>query len=63
LSTPADRIDITITDSRGRVPRQSELKTAGNKKIEMNVSELKPGIYFLHLQTKDERKTISFIKQ
>jgi len=42
---------------------QSELQLPDNKKLEINAATLKPGLYFLRLQTNDKKKTISFIKQ
>ncbi len=61
LNTRVDKINITITDLRG-VVLQSEFKFPVNQKFEINVSTLKPGVYYLRLQSKEGNKIFSFIK-
>ena len=50
-----------ITDAKSVVLKQSELIQV-NQRFEIDVSTLKPGMYFLRIQTKDGSKTLSFVK-
>lgn len=61
LNTQVDKINVTITDLKG-VVIQSEFKFPVNQKFEIDASTLKAGAYFLHIQTKDGNKTLSFVK-
>jgi uncharacterized repeat protein (TIGR03803 family) len=62
LDIPVDRISVTITDLKGFVFIRSELQIAGKKSFELDVAQLKPGAYFLQLQTTEGNKTFSFMK-
>ncbi len=63
LNMPVDKVSVTITDVKGFVLSKSKPQLRGNNSFEMDVAQLKPGAYFLRLQTKDCDKTFRFIKQ
>lgn len=56
------QIGITILDVRGAVVYVYKYNVSANKKLEVPAKQLKPGEYFLHLQTEDTATTIKFIK-
>ncbi|MEP6512780.1 MAG: T9SS type A sorting domain-containing protein, partial [Parafilimonas sp.] len=58
-----DEVSVIITDLKGFVLSNSKPQLRGDNSFEMDVAQLKPGAYFLRLQTKDGDKTFSFIKQ
>lgn len=63
LNVPVDEVSATITDLKGVVPIKPQFTISGIQKFEIDASTLKPGIYFLRLETKDGNKTYRFIKQ
>jgi uncharacterized repeat protein (TIGR03803 family) len=63
LNKTVESLNATITDTRGFELAHHEIQLNGVKTFEINVSELKPGTYFLRLQTKDEIKAFNFVKQ
>lgn len=62
LNVPAEKIAAAITDVKGTLLTAFTKQVTGTNKIQINVSMLKQGTYFLRLQTKDGFKTFSFIK-
>jgi len=62
LNTSGIKGSITITDITGMVLIQSPLKAQTKDRLEIDVTELKSGTYFLRIQTKDGYKILKFIK-
>jgi hypothetical protein len=63
LNISVDEVSATVTDLKGLVLLKSKLTISGDQNFEIDASTLKPGIYFLRLETKDGNKTYRFIKQ
>ncbi|CAN5611462.1 hypothetical protein BH10BAC2_BH10BAC2_05760 [soil metagenome] len=63
LSTHTGKVSATVTDIRGTVLITSELAVTGKDRLEIDVTQLKSGHYFLKLQTRDGYKTLKFIKR
>ena len=61
LNVSVDKISMLITDLKGLVLMNSE-RQVSDRKFEIDATKLKPGSYFLRLQTKDGNKTYNFIK-
>ena len=60
-----NKIEVRIIDSLGRFIRQRQIGgTTGSQSIEMDVSDLAAGIYFLQLQSeKGSTQSVRFIKE
>jgi uncharacterized repeat protein (TIGR03803 family) len=56
------RFAVNITDIDGNTLMQTPLMAKGTSVFEMNISKLKPGIYFLHVQTTTGRQNLKFVK-
>ena len=55
-------VQIILTDLSGKVIRQEQMiTTAGQQSKELDTSVLAPGIYFMHLVTKEERMAKKFV--
>jgi uncharacterized repeat protein (TIGR03803 family) len=55
-------VHATITDVRGAVIIQNELEMNGEGSAGIDVKQLKPGIYFLHLETMNGHEILKFLK-
>ena len=58
----AGRVSATISDESGLPITTYELASNGKRRVEMDVSSLKQGIYFLKLQSKNGHQTLKFAK-
>jgi hypothetical protein len=56
-----ENVSVSIYDITGKLNHVQ--KTSVNNKVEINVQGLKQGIYFLKIQTADQRKTMKLIKE
>lgn len=59
---PANKLSAIITSVMGSLLIKCEPQLTGKNKFEIDVAQLKPGTYLLHLQTKDANTTVKFIK-
>jgi len=62
LDIPVDQIKATITDLKGLALKQINVQMPVQQKFEVDVSDLKPGAYFLRLQSNDGNKILRFVK-
>ena len=62
FNTYINKLNATITDVKGSSVIQSELNINGKSDVKMDVSKLKPGTYFLRIQTKSGVQNLKFIK-
>jgi hypothetical protein len=64
LSVPADQIKGTfVTDASGTECLRNAHRVASENELEMNVSELKTGLYLLRLESAKGYRTLKFIKR
>jgi hypothetical protein len=64
LTFPADQVTATaVRDATGRTLIADAHETAGEQTLRVDVSSLKPGLYFLHLQSRQGRWVLKFVKQ
>ena len=63
LHTLPDDVFIHVFDSIGRLHGKRVIKFSYNRTIQINVADLHPGMYFLHVQYGEITETVSFIKQ
>ena len=52
----------TITDEKGSTYMRSEFVLNNRGKQELDVSQLKPGVYYLHLRTANTDQVLKFLK-
>ena len=62
FNTYINKLNATITDVKGSSVIQSELNINGKSDVKMDVTKLKPGTYFLRIQTKNGVQNLKFIK-
>ncbi|HEX5155184.1 MAG TPA: choice-of-anchor tandem repeat GloVer-containing protein [Parafilimonas sp.] len=62
LSKPVDKAAAIVTDAKGFELIRSEFGVSGQR-LEINVERLKPGVYFLRLQTNESERILPFIKK
>ncbi|MEP6846082.1 MAG: T9SS type A sorting domain-containing protein, partial [Panacibacter sp.] len=62
MNGTADGASVTVTDERGLTIIKSARILNGRSSLEIDVAKLKPGIYFLNLQTTNGYQTLKFIK-
>jgi hypothetical protein len=63
LTAGAETIKVIIADARGSVVLNKQLYLKGSSSTSLDVATLTPGMYFLTVQTADNRQTIKFIKE
>ncbi|MBL7732134.1 MAG: FG-GAP repeat protein [Chitinophagaceae bacterium] len=63
LNKNYDRLDISILNSAGQLVKQLNKLPGNTQLVKIPVSELPPGVYWLQLQSGQEKQTIQFIKQ
>lgn len=62
FNKPVDRVATIVTDVRGATLQFKNQQLFKVNKIEMNVSDLKPGLYFIQVQTEFGKEILKFIK-
>jgi len=63
LNTAAETITVTIADAKGSVVMNKQLHLQGTSSASLDVAALSSGMYFLTVQSANNRQTIKFIKQ
>ncbi|WP_158267480.1 choice-of-anchor tandem repeat GloVer-containing protein [Adhaeribacter arboris] len=63
LDKPDAQISTSITDLTGAEVRLIQQQSIKNNQLELNIQDLKPGVYLLHLQTDQGIQFFKFIKQ
>ena len=63
LTTAAETIIVTVADAKGSVVMNKQLHLQGASAASLDVASLASGMYFLTVQTDNNRQTIKFIKQ
>ena len=56
------KLSTTITDEKGSTYMRSEFVLNNRGKQELDVSQLKPGVYYLHLRTANTDQVLKFLK-
>jgi Protein of unknown function (DUF3244). len=62
LNNMYDKMTIQILNSSGQLVKRLEL-SAANQLISIPVQNLAPGQYWLHLQSREEKQVIQFMKR
>lgn len=55
-------VSATITDIKGMTIKKYEFNTDAKSTLQIDVGQLKPGSYFLHIETRTSTQTLKFIK-
>jgi hypothetical protein len=63
LTAAAETIVVTIADAKGSMVINKQFHLQGASSASLDVAALAPGMYFLTVQTANNRQTIKFIKQ
>ncbi len=63
-AVPAAQVQSTqVADPQGRVHLTNRHRAAGEESLEVDVSSLKEGLYFLRVQTRDGSRSVKFRKE
>ncbi|TKK69338.1 T9SS type A sorting domain-containing protein [Ilyomonas limi] len=63
MNTGAETIIVTVADAKGSIVINKQLHLQGASSASLDVATLASGMYFLTVQTDNNRQTIKFIKQ
>lgn len=62
FNIPVEKVTAIIADIKGVTTKILNQHSAKTNKLEMNIADLKPGVYFIQLQTEFGRQTLKFVK-
>ncbi|MES2772772.1 MAG: FG-GAP-like repeat-containing protein [Bacteroidota bacterium] len=62
-SNSNNNIDIQVVSTTGQVLKQLSNIAANNQQVQIPVSDLPPGTYYVHIKLEEEKQVLKFVKQ